>query len=46
MSNKDPQDAGPRWLDALQRVFARGMTAYAVWATFLVLVLPLLFSER
>jgi hypothetical protein len=35
-----------RWLDALQRVFAWGMTAYAVWATFLVLVLPLLFSER
>jgi multisubunit Na+/H+ antiporter MnhF subunit len=35
-----------RWLDALQRVFAWGMTAYAVWAIFLVLVIPLLFSER
>jgi hypothetical protein len=34
------------WLEALQRVFGWGMRAYAVWGTFLVLAIPLLFGER
>jgi hypothetical protein len=33
------------WLDSLQTVFGWAMRAYAVWATFLVLAIPLLFSE-
>jgi multisubunit Na+/H+ antiporter MnhF subunit len=33
------------WLDSLQTVFGWAMRAYAAWATFLVLAIPLLFSE-
>jgi len=33
------------WLDVLQTVFGWGMRAYAVWGTFLILAVPLLFSE-
>ena len=35
-----------RWLDAAQAVYGWGMRAYAVWATFLLLFIPLLFGER
>jgi hypothetical protein len=34
------------WLDALQKVFGWGMRAYAVWGTFLLLAIPLLFNEQ
>ena len=34
-----------RWVDAAQRVFGWGMRAYAVWTTFLLLAIPLLFRE-
>jgi hypothetical protein len=35
-----------RWLDAAQAVYGWGMRAYAAWTTFLVVLVPLLFSER
>ena len=34
------------WLVALQATFAWGIRAYAVWATFLVLFIPLIFGEQ
>jgi hypothetical protein len=34
-----------RWLDAAQRAFGWGVRIYAAWATFLMLVIPLLFRE-
>jgi len=43
---KQLQAGADRWLDAAQTVFGWGMRAYAAWATFLVLAIPLLFGER
>jgi hypothetical protein len=42
---KQLRQGAETWLDSLQTAFGWAMRAYAVWATFLVLAIPLLFAE-
>jgi hypothetical protein len=42
---KQLREGADRWLATLHATFGWGMRAYAVWTTFLLLFIPLLFRE-